>query len=175
MIAPLLIGFAFGFFLQKGKLGRYETIVNVFRFKDLTVVKFLMTALATAMIALQLLPHSATVPVPDTYLAGNLIGGLLFGVGMAVAGFCPGTVAAGAGEGRLDYLIAGSAGLYFGAVAYGAAYPHFFPWLASLGRLGPVTGAGALGVRPWLLALVVAEAVALLLYTIERGRRHRAA
>ena len=168
MIAPLLIGLAFGFLLQKAKLGRYETIVNVFRFQDLTVVKFLLTALAVAMLALQVLPHPVPAPVPDTYLVGNLAGGLLFGVGMAVAGFCPGTVAAGAGEGRLDYLVAGSAGLYAGAVLFGLAYPRFFPAISALARWGPITAPGALGVRGWLFALVFAEAVALGLYVLQR-------
>lgn len=171
MIAPLLIGLCFGFLLQKARLGRYETIVDVFRFKDLTVVKFLLTALAVAMVALQILPHPVPAPVPDTYLAGNLAGGVLFGIGMAVAGFCPGTVAAGAGEGRLDYLVAGSCGLYAGAVLFGLAWPRFFPALSAVARLGPVTAPGALGVLPWLLALVFAEAVALALYALQRSRK----
>ena len=54
--------------------------------------------------------------VPATYIVGNLVGGLIFGVGMALAGFCPGTCAAGAGEGKLDYLIPGLLGFLTGAV-----------------------------------------------------------
>ena len=175
MIAPILIGFCFGWVLQKGRLGRYETIVNVFRFKDLTVVKFLLSGLVVAMLAMQVLPAREAAPIPDTYLLGNLAGGLLFGVGMAIAGFCPGTVAAGAGEGRLDYLFAGSAGLYAGAVLFGLAWPRFFPAVSAIGRWGPVTAAGSLGVHRWLLALVFAEAAVLLLYALERWPVKKAA
>ncbi len=172
MIAPLVIGFFFGFMLQRGRMGRYEVIVGVFRFTDLTVLKFLMTALVVAMVTTQALSSlglAAATPMPETYWAGNFFGGLLFGVGMAVAGFCPGTVAAGAGEGRLDYLIPGALGLFCGALAYGQAWPKVMPALTAIGRLGPVGAARALGVEPWLLILVFAEIAALLLYAVERG------
>lgn len=172
IVAPLFIGFLFGFALQKGKLGRYETIVNVFRFVDLTVVKFLFTALMVAMITIQALVSLGLCdgpPVAQTYALGNLVGGVLFGFGMALAGFCPGTVAAGAGEGRLDYLVPGALGLYAGALAFGWTYPLFFPALARVGRLGSVTAAAELGVSPWLLVIVFCELGLLLFYLIERG------
>jgi hypothetical protein len=86
----LLLGTAFGFSLNKAGLTRYTKIVNVFRFTDLAVLKFMMTALAVAMGGLYVLRGLGwiTFPnVPSTYVAGNLIGGLIFGVGMALAGF----------------------------------------------------------------------------------------
>lgn len=172
VIAPLVIGFGFGWALQKGKLGRYETIVNVFRFADLTVVKFLFTALMVAMVSIQALVSLGLCdgpPVAQTYALGNLLGGVLFGFGMALAGFCPGTVAAGAGEGRLDYLIPGALGLYVGALLFGWTYPLFFPALARLGRLGSVTVSEALGVEVWLLIVVFCELGLLLFYLLERG------
>ena len=118
-VAPLAIGFFFGGCLQKAGLAHYDRIVNVFRLRDFSVLKFLLTALVTAAIgirALQSLGLASTVPIPSTYVVGNLLGGLIFGVGMALSGFCPGTVAAGAGEGRLDYVLPGGLGLYTGAV-----------------------------------------------------------
>ncbi|MFO0649011.1 MAG: YeeE/YedE thiosulfate transporter family protein [Polyangiales bacterium] len=175
VLAPLALGFAFGWALQKGRLGRYETIVNAFRFTDLTVVKFLFTALMVALVtnqALVSLGFAAAVPVAQTYALGNLAGGVLFGFAMALAGFCPGTVAAGAGEGRLDYLIPGALGLYTGAVLFGLSYPLFFPKLARIARLGSVTAAQALHVEPWLLILVFCELGLLLFYVLERGLRH---
>lgn len=171
IVAPLLLGVAFGWALQKGRLGRYETVVNAFRFTDLTVVKFLFTALMVAMVTIESLVAlglCAPVPVAQTYALGNLAGGVLFGAGMALAGFCPGTVAAGAGEGRLDYLIPGTLGLYAGAVLFGLSYPLFFPGLARIGRLGSVTAAQALHVDPWLLITVFCELGLLLFYVLER-------
>ncbi len=171
-VAPLLLGFAFGWALQKGRLGRYETIVNVFRLVDLTVVKFLFTALMVAMVGVQTLVAlglADAVPVAQTYALGNLAGGVLTGVGMALTGFCPGTVAAGAGEGRLDYLLPGGLGLYAGAVLFGWAYPRFFPPVARVGRLGSVSAARALDVDPWLLVILFCELGLVLVYVMERG------
>jgi uncharacterized protein len=172
VLEPLLVGCAFGWVLQKGRLGRYETIVNVFRFTDLTVLKFLVSALMVGMLGIQTLISlglADDIPVPSTYVLGNLLGGVVFGAGMALAGFCPGTVAAGAGEGRLDYAIAGSAGLYTGAVLFGLTYPRLYPLVAGVANMGSVTLARALDVDAWLIVILLCEMGALLFYAIERG------
>ena len=171
-LASLLIGFGFGVCLQRAGLAHYDRIVNVFRLRDLTVLKFLLTALVTAAVGIRTLQSfglASNVPVPTTFLVANLVGGLIFGVGMSLSGFCPGTVAAGAGEGRLDYLIPGGLGLYTGAVVYGLEYERVMPWLTRFGNLGNVTFAGLLRVEPWLVVLLFAELTLLLFYAIERG------
>lgn len=170
MITPLLIGVAFGWTLQRAELSHYERIVGVFRFRDLTVLRFLLTALVTASIGitfLQTIGLTGNVPVPPTYVAGNVVGGAVFGVGMALSGFCPGTIAAGAGEGRLDNLVPGSLGLLVGAVLYGLAYERIMPRLATVARLGEVTLPSVLHVEPWLVVLVFAE-VTLLVFSLTR-------
>jgi hypothetical protein len=89
-ILALILGTFFGFSLNKAGLTRYNKIVNVFRFTDLAVLKFMMTALVVSMSGLYTLRALGwiTFPnVPATYLVGNLVGGLVFGVGMALAGF----------------------------------------------------------------------------------------
>jgi uncharacterized membrane protein YedE/YeeE len=171
-VAPLLVGFAFGFVLQKGKLGRYETIVNVFRFTDLTVVKFLVTALMVASLGIQSLAAlglTEELPLPTTYALGNLAGGVVFGAGMALAGFCPGTVAAGAGEGRLDYLVPGTLGLVTGALVFGAIYPSVMPRLVRIANAGAVTLPQLTGLDGWLMVVVLWEVGLLLFYVLERG------
>jgi uncharacterized protein len=173
-VSALAIGFAFGWLLQKARLGRYETVVNVFRFTDWTVLKFLVSALLVTVLGVQALESlglACTVPIARTYLVGNLVGGLLFGAGMAVAGFCPGTVAAGAGEGRLDYLVPGSLGLLAGALLFGFAYPSFFPELVQVGDAGSATLGQATGASPWLFVVLFWELGLLLVYELER--RHR--
>lgn len=87
---PLILGFGFGWSLQKAGLTRYSKIVNVFRFTDLAVLKFMLTALAVAMVGvfgLNTLGVIQLPAVPATFVLGNLVGGLIFGVGMAGAGF----------------------------------------------------------------------------------------
>ena len=90
MLIALLLGVAFGFALNKAGLTRYAKIVNVFRFTDLAVLKFMMTALVVAMIGLYSLRAVGAIQfpnVPATYIAGNVIGGLIFGIGMALTGY----------------------------------------------------------------------------------------
>jgi hypothetical protein len=89
-IIALFLGVGFGFSLNKAGLTKYHKIVNVFRLTDLAVLKFMMTALVVAMSGLYVFRGLGwiTFPtVPATYIAGNLIGGLIFGVGMALTGF----------------------------------------------------------------------------------------
>ncbi len=89
MIA-LILGLFFGLSLQKAGLTKYHKIVNVFRFTDLAVLKFMMTALIVSMTGLYTLKWMGLITfpsVPATYIAGNVIGGLIFGVGMAFSGY----------------------------------------------------------------------------------------
>jgi uncharacterized membrane protein YedE/YeeE len=57
--------------------------------------------------------------LPSTSVLANVVGGSVFGVGMASAGYCPGTIVAEAGEGRLDAWMAGLSGLVVGAIVFG--------------------------------------------------------
>jgi uncharacterized membrane protein YedE/YeeE len=89
-IAALVLGAAFGFSLNKAGLTRYQKIVNVFRLNDMAVLKFMMTALVVAMIGLYGLRGLGLITfpvVPATYIVGNVVGGLIFGVGMALTGY----------------------------------------------------------------------------------------
>lgn len=89
-ILALILGAFFGLLLNKAGLTKYNKIVNVFRLTDLSVLKFMMTALVVAMSGLYVLRGlgAITFPnIPSTYVVGNLVGGLIFGVGMALAGY----------------------------------------------------------------------------------------
>jgi hypothetical protein len=89
-VIALVLGVFFGLSLNKAGLTRYNKIVNVFRFTDLAVLKFMMTAMAVSMAGLYALRGLGwiTFPnVPATYIVGNLIGGLIFGIGMALVGY----------------------------------------------------------------------------------------
>ncbi len=89
-LVALALGILFGFALNKGGLTRYTNIVGVFRLTNLTVIKFMMTALAVAAVGLYLLRELGVVQfpaAPATYLIGNLLGGLVFGIGMALTGY----------------------------------------------------------------------------------------
>jgi len=168
----LVLGVVFGFLLHKPGLTKYLKIVYVFRLTDMAVLKFMMSGLAVAMIGLYAMRGLGwiTFPViPATYVAGNLVGGLVFGVGMALAGFCPGTCVAGAGEGRLDYLIPGLLGFLTGAAVWGLTYESVFPQISRLAAYGNVTLGQMWNVNPWLLITVFTVMAVLLFYLIDRG------
>ncbi len=89
-VVPIVLGVFFGFSLNKAGLTKYHRIANQFRFRDMMVMKYIMTALVVAMLGLYALRGLGvlTFPtVPATYIAGNLIGGLIFGIGMSLVGY----------------------------------------------------------------------------------------
>ncbi len=89
-VIALFLGTFFGFALNKAGLTKYNKIVNVFRFTDMAVLKFMMTALVVAMVGLYGLRGLGVITfptVPATYIVGNLAGGLIFGIGMALTGY----------------------------------------------------------------------------------------
>jgi hypothetical protein len=89
IVIALVLGIGFGFALNKAGLTQYHKIVNVFRFTDLAVLKFMMTALIVAMaglFGLDALGLLALPVPPQTYIVGNLLGGMIFGIGMSGVG-----------------------------------------------------------------------------------------
>jgi uncharacterized protein len=168
----LVLGIVFGFLLNKAGLTSYHKIVNVFRLTDMAVLKFMMSGLAVAMIGLYAMRGLGwiTFPaIPATYVVGNLVGGLVFGVGMALSGYCPGTAVAGAGEGKLDYLIPGLLGFLVGAAAFGLTYESVFPQISRLAAVGNVTLGQLWNVNSWLLITVFSVMSLFLFYLIDRG------
>ncbi len=176
IIIALVLGVLFGFALNKAGLTRYSKIVNQFRFKDMAVLKFMMTALVVTMLGVYPLRALGLITfptVPETYIVGNLVGGLIFGVGMALAGFCPGTAVAGAGEGKLDYIIPGMLGFLTGAVLFGLTYSSIMPQIKKIANFGPVIIPDLWHINPILTVLVFALMALALFYAIDRMGLHR--
>lgn len=176
-IIALVLGVFFGFALNKAGLTKYHKIVNVFRFTDMAVLQFMMTALVVSMSGLYLLRslNLVTFPnVPATYLVGNLVGGLIFGVGMALSGYCPGTCAAGAGEGKLDYIVPGLLGFLTGAVIFGLTYQQVFPVISGIANWGNVVIPDLWNISAFLFITLFTLVSLLLFYLIDRAGMKRA-
>jgi len=176
VVIALFLGVFFGFALNKAGLTKYHKIVNVFRLTDLAVLKFMMTALIVSMSGLYLLRGLGLVTfptIPTTYIAGNVIGGLIFGVGMALSGFCPGTCAAGAGEGKLDYIVPGLFGFLVGAALYGLTYQYVFPAISAIANVGNVVIPDLWNLSPFLVVLFFTLMSLFLFYLIDRAGLHR--
>jgi uncharacterized protein len=174
----LILGVFFGFSLNKAGLTRYTKIVNQFRLIDFAVLKFMMTALVVTMLGLAPLRALGIITfpaIPETYLVGNLIGGLIFGVGMSMAGFCPGTAVAGAGEGKLDYIVPGLLGFLTGAVIFGLTYNSFMPQILKIANYGRVALPELWGINHYLAVFVFTLMALVLFYAIDRMGLHRKA
>jgi uncharacterized membrane protein YedE/YeeE len=164
ILKALAVGGAFGWFLHRAGLTHYARIVELFRLRDFTVLLFMLTALAVAAVAIagaSTVGLVGNVSLPASHLLATAVGGAIFGVGMALAGYCPGTIVAEIGEGRLDAATAGLAGLLVGALTFGLMQPMIMPALARVASFGHVSLGQLLGANPLLLAVVFAQVVLL--------------
>ena len=116
LITGALFGLVFGFLLQKGGVGKFNVLIGQLLLQDWTVAKIMLTAIVVGMIGVFPLHHFAKVNlhIKPTRIGSNIIGGLLFGAGFALVGYCPGTAAAALGQGSWDALF-GMAGLIAGS------------------------------------------------------------
>ena len=115
-------GVLFGVLLQKGGVAKYHILMGVLLLEDFTVVKVMLTAIIVGSVGVFSLHALGLVKlhIKPTRYAANMIGGLLFGVGFALIGYCPGTGAAALGQGNGD-AIAGIGGLMVGSYLYAEA------------------------------------------------------
>lgn len=152
LLYGLITGVLFGFFLQKGRVLRYDKQIAALRLQDMTIVKFMLSHVAVAMVGVYLLYDMELVKlsVKPTILGGVVIGGLLFGLGWGLLGYCPGTSLGALGEGRWD-SVWGILGMLIGARLYAEAYPYLQKTVLTWGNYGKITIPQALGVNHWLI------------------------
>jgi len=145
-----LTGFLFGFLMQKSHVIRYDKQVGAMRLLDFTIFKFMLSAVIVAMVGVYALKDQgmAELSVKTTILGANIVGGLFFGMGWAIMGYCPGTAAGALGEGRWDAL-SGILGMLAGAMVYAEAYPLMKKTVLTWGDLGKITLPEVLGMNPW--------------------------
>lgn len=165
--AQLLIGFflgvVFGFLLQKGGVTSYQVILDQMLLRDFTVVKVMLTAAVTGMIGIYLMKEVGMVQLTPKpfYLKGIVLGGLIFGVGFALLGYCPGTVAGAIGTGSVHALF-GAIGIVLGTGIFSVVYPSVKNSLMK-GSYGETTIPEVLDVSPWTVILPITAAFLLFL------------
>jgi hypothetical protein len=130
----------FGFFLQKGQVTRYDVILGQLLLQDWTVVKVMLTAIATGLAGIYVMRALGWVRFhrKSGSLGGTLVGGLIFGAGFGVLGYCPGTAMGAVGQGSLDAL-AGVIGILIGCGLYAAVYPKLRDTVLTKGAFGEKT------------------------------------
>jgi hypothetical protein len=124
VLLGLIFGICFGFLLQKGGVTSFSVIEGQLLLTDFTVLKLMLSAVIVGMAGFHLLKHFGYVQshAASGTLGSNVIGGLIFGIGFALLGYCPGTVAGAAGTGALDALFGGMVGMLIGAGIFAELY-----------------------------------------------------
>ncbi|HCO12123.1 MAG TPA: YeeE/YedE family protein [Desulfonauticus sp.] len=150
-----ITGVVFGFLLQKGQVIRYDKQIAALRFLDMTIVKFMLSAILVAMVGLYLLEGMELIKfsLKPTILGSVITGGLLFGLGWGILGYCPGTSLGAIGEGRLDAL-SGILGMLVGAALFAQIYPWMQKTLLLVGNYGKITLPQVLGINPWIVIVL---------------------
>ena len=169
LIYGLVTGILFGFFLQRGQVLRYDKQLGALRLIDMTILKFMLTAIFVGSVGIYLLKDLGLVKmsIKSTVLGATIIGGLIFGLGWGLLGYCPGTSIGAIGEGRWDGLW-GVLGMLAGAAVYAEAYPLMKRTVLTWGDLGKITLPGILGINHWIVVLVFVLAGIGLFYWFEK-------
>ncbi|MHB8057994.1 MAG: DUF6691 family protein [Desulfuromonadaceae bacterium] len=169
LIAGALFGLVFGFLLQKGGVGKFNVLIGQLLLQDWTVAKVMLTAIVIGMIGVFTLHHFAKVNlhIKPTRIGANIIGGLLFGAGFALMGYCPGTAAVALGQGSWDTLF-GMGGLIAGSWIFAELSGWTKRTIETWGDLGKVLLPDLLHVPRGLFVLGFATALTVLLVLLER-------
>lgn len=167
----LAFGIVFGFLLQKGGATKYDVIIGQLLLTDFTVLKIMLSAVVTGMIGIFALKTFGLVELsPKKGSAGrNIVGGLIFGAGFAVLGYCPGTLAGAVGNGYLDALVGGLAGIIIGAGLFASFYPRLRDGILKVGDFGDLTLPKLFKVNDWFIVIPVGVLIILLLYWLEQS------
>ncbi len=173
LLLGALTGLVFGFLLQKGGVSTHRVIVEQFLLRDFTVLKIILTAVVVGGVGIFAMADGGAIDglkLKSTHVLGNVLGGLLFGGGMAILGYCPGTGVAAIGQGSRDAIV-GVLGMVFGAGVYAFAFPFLNEHVLSVGDLGKVTLEDSIGGAHWAWIAAIAALGGVLFVWLERRDR----
>lgn len=122
LLQAAVFGLSFGFLLQKGGVGKYHVLEGQLLFQDFTVIKVMLTAVLVGMVGIYFLHKKAgtKLHIVPTRVGANIVGGLVFGAGFALSGYCPGTGAVALGQGDVLAILS-IIGLVAGSYIYAEA------------------------------------------------------
>ncbi|HCY75614.1 MAG: YeeE/YedE family protein [Ignavibacterium sp.] len=162
----LVVGFIFGFILTKTGVTKYPRVMGMLLLKDFKILKFMLTAVTSSMILFYLLGDFGLLKVvPKNLDWGKLVGGLIFGTGMGILGYCPGTMAARIGEGKKDSILA-----LFGTAIGILIYALTIKPVKSLFLSGEINGdiSILLGINRWFVIIPAAVIFISIIYFVNK-------
>ena len=169
LFTAFLIGIVFGFLLQKGGATEYRILVNQLLLRDFTVLKIIFSAIIVGSTGIYFLErYSALELAIKPFRVGPIItGGLIFGAGFAVLGYCPGTLAGAVGTGSIHALL-GAGGMVLGTGVFASVYPYLKEFIKR-GDRGNVTIPELFGVDPWPVITIVSVCLVATMFFLELG------
>ncbi len=167
----LVTGALFGLLLQKGRVLRFDKQVGAMLLKDMTIFKFMLSAILVGMVGILLLSQMDIIKISHKPMnvGAVLIGGGLFGIGWAIMGFCPGTSIGAIGEGRWHAVFA-VIGMVVGAALYAELYPFFKSTVLAWKDFGKIGLPETLGLSPWVIVPVFWAAVIAVFVWFEKKK-----
>lgn len=149
-----LIGCAFGAILFLGGASSYRRIMGTLLLKDMWIIKLMCTAIGVGTLGVYLLDLGglANMSIKPAYIGGVAVGGLIFGIGWAVSGYCPGTCVVGASEGKGDAIFT-VLGALVGAFLFSVSFPYLEGALIEPLNFGKITLESLLGVSGIWIAI----------------------
>lgn len=141
MIKAFMVGLFFGWILQRSRVNIFDKIGGFAMLKDFTIHKVLVTAIGVSSILLfiEIQLGLASPHIKPFNVMGIISGGIIFGMGMAILGYCPGTLIVSMGEGAADAVIGTLGGLLAGLL-FVFLYPQIKPLIGpNLGNLNLYT------------------------------------
>ena len=162
-------GILFGFIMQKAQVIRYDRQVGALRLRDMTIVKFMLSTVLVSMVGIYLLLDMGLIKlsIKSLILGGNILGGLIFGIGWGIVGYCPATAMGALGEGRYDSAF-GLLGMLLGAAIYAELYPVMKGTVLTWGNFGKITLPSVLGINHWIVIVILVVAFIVLFRWFEK-------
>jgi uncharacterized membrane protein YedE/YeeE len=169
LIYGIITGIIFGFLLQKAQVLRYDKQVGALRLMDMTILKFMLSAIVVAAIGIYLFKDLGVIQLSmkSTSIGAQVVGGLIFGMGWGLLGYCPGTAAGAVGEGRIDGLW-GVLGMLCGGALYAVIYPFMKAHIISIGTYGKIGVPELIGTNHWIVIIALAVLTILLFLFFEK-------
>lgn len=167
ILIGLASGFVFGFVLEKSRVFEPGIIVGQMQLRSFIMLKVFLAAVITGLLVLAVLHgvFGVKLSLKPLVWQADIIGGLVLGAGIALAGACPGTSLAQVGTGYRDAWFVVLGGIA-GAVAYGYYDASITAFFAEKGAM--LTFAGLLGLPFWMVAVGLAAVLAVFLVVLER-------
>ena len=156
LLYGIITGILFGLILQKSGILAYEKQVGGLRLIGMTVFKVMLTATIVGAVGIYFFKDIGVIKlsIKGTSIGGQVAGGLVFGVGWALLGYCPGIAAGALGEGSGDAFW-GILGMLFGGAVYGVIYPFMKKYIISIGDLGKISLPQILGINHWIVIIII--------------------